>query len=289
MLVFGRNPLRLTALVAGSASLLFALGLYLQVPLARQLWLWPAAPPLGLAFAGSWLAGGAAAVLWAGYTGHLYALRPLQLTMLVAFAGAALHLYTRHTLPGNERYLPFTAIFATVAVLAAVAFMMTRDTRARKVIREATLHFSIRWAFLLFASILLPVGIAMVFQMPGIFPVAISPDMTAVYGWFFLGSFAYYFSGFLRPDLHQSRAQMLSFVVYDVLLLPPFLVYWHTVPSEYVPSLAVYAAVLVGSALYCGYFLFAHPRTRITGTDHAEHGTGERPGSDARDVRARSV
>jgi hypothetical protein len=80
---------------------------------------------------------------------------------------------------------------------------------------------AIRWTFLLFSAILPPVGLGMVLDNPRIFPATITPDMTKLYGWFFLGSFVYYLFGFLQPSWLNSTGHMLSFLVYDLLLIPP--------------------------------------------------------------------
>jgi hypothetical protein len=56
---------------------------------------------------------------------------------------------------------------------------------------------------------------------------------------------------------------MLSFLVYDALLIPPFAAYWPVVPAEFRLSLSLYLAVLVASAVFCAYFLLADRRTRL--------------------------
>ncbi len=56
-------------------------------------------------------------------------------------------------------------------------------------------------------AILLPVGTCLVLGVPHVFPIPLTPDMAAVYGWFFLGSFAYYLYGFWRRSSIRSMAQ----------------------------------------------------------------------------------
>lgn len=102
------------------------------------------------------------------------------------------------------------------------------------------------------------------FDAQYIFPVPLTPDMAAIYGWFFLGSFTYYFYGFMKPSQLNSTGHMLSFLIYDLLMLPPYGTYWATVPPEYQLSLTVYLAVLITSAIFCSYFLFVDARTRLS-------------------------
>jgi uncharacterized membrane protein YgdD (TMEM256/DUF423 family) len=252
--------LRSVLLATGIALFIMSVGLYLSLSGFTRLWVWPQAPTLALAFVGSWFAGGIAAVIWIGLSGNLAALRALMLTMLVGLGGAGFHLYSQHTLPGNERYLRFAILFAISAVLAIAVialvqrFQQTGDEPAPP---------AIRWAFLVFAGILLGVGVALVFDAQRVFPVPLSTDVAAVYGWFFLGSFVYYFYGFLKPSIMNATGQMISFLVYDLLLIPPFL--WHlpNVAEGYGLSLAVYLTVLVVSAAFCAYYLFIDPRTRL--------------------------
>jgi hypothetical protein len=252
--------IRSVLLITGVALFIVSVGLYLSLPVFTQLWVWPQAPTLALAFVGSWFAGGIAAVIWIGLTGNLAALRGLLLTMLVGLGGAGFHLYSQHTLPGNERYLRFAILFLLSALLAIAVVALVR--RFQPVVDEPAPP-AIRLAFLVFAGILLGVGVALVFDAQRVFPIPLSSDVAAVYGWFFLGSFVYYFYGFLKPSLMNATGQMISFLVYDLLLIPPFL--WHlpNVAEGYGISLVVYLTVLVVSAAFCAYYLFLDPRTRL--------------------------
>jgi hypothetical protein len=255
----------LTGLV-GAVFLVYSLGLYLRLPAARQLWIWPDSPALGLAFVGSWLAGLAAPLIWIGLTGHLPALRAGALAGVVVYGGSAALLWVRHSLPGKERFLPFAIVSILVAICAlAVLIWSTR----LPVSEDRKPPPAIRWAFLLFSAILLPVGLGMALGSPRIFPAELLPDMTRLYGWFFLGSFVYYLFGFLKPSWLNSTGHMLSFLVYDILLIPPFVQYWLAVPDEFRLNLIMYLAVLVTSMLFCIVFLFIHPRTRLFRKRHS--------------------
>lgn len=188
-------------LISGIAVLLYSLGLYFLLPSATQLWIWPAGAPLGLAFVAAWFAGGAMPLVWSGISGQVVALRALMLTILVTYTGTALHLFARHAFPSNERYLTFAALFALGSVLAGTVLVLISRC---SVAGDRAIPRIIRWTFLLFSAILLPVGMAMVLGVPHVFPLPLTADVAAVYGWFFLGSFIYYFYGFLKPSLLNS-------------------------------------------------------------------------------------
>ena len=247
-------------LLVGISLLLAALGIWFAWPGVLQFWIWPKTPPLGCVFVAAMLAGGAAPLVWIGLSGHLAAIRAPMLTGVVANAGIALHLFAKHARPGNERYLAFAALFAVGSLLAGIAFLWGRQLPAPG---DKGIPRFVRWAFLLFAAILLPVGAALILGLPYIFPIPLSPDMAAVYGWFFLGSFVYYLYGFWKPSQLNATGQLFSFLVYDLFTIPPYMTYRGTVPPVFQNSLNAYLAVLFGSAVFCAYYLLVDPRTRL--------------------------
>jgi hypothetical protein len=151
-------------------------------------------------------------------------------------------------------------VFAFGSLLAAAVFAAAKRVPATGDRDSAPL---IRTAFLLFAAILLSVGVALILNLPHVFPIPLTPDMAAVYGWFFLGSFAYYLYGFWTPSRLNTTGQLLSFLVYDLLMLPPYLHYWKVVEPRFTPGLLVYLGVLLGSAAFCLYALLVDPRSRL--------------------------
>jgi hypothetical protein len=246
--------------IVGVLILGYSLGLFFGLPATRQLWVWPDSPALALAFVGSWLAGVTAPLIWIGLSGQMTAVRGGALAGVVAFGGSAVLLWARHNLPGKERFLPFAVVFLLIA-LSALAMLIWSFRISTPEDRKPPR--AIRWTFLLFAAILFPVGLGMVLNTSGIFPVALAPDTTRLYGWFFLGSFVYYFFGFLKPSWLNVTGHMLSFLVYDLLLIPPFMLYWPVAPAEFRMNLAIYLGVLITSMLFCIYFLFLHSGPRL--------------------------
>jgi MFS family permease len=254
------RPARAVAGITGAAITVYALGLFFGLPAFRRWWIWPAAPALGLAFVGSWLAGLAAPLLWIGLTGRLRAIQGGALGGVVAFGGSGALLWAGHSLPGKERFLAFAVLFMVGALAALAAFIWS--TRVGRPPDRVSPR-AVRWTFLLFSAILFPVGLGMAWNAQRIFPMPLAADTTRLYGWFFLGSCIYYFFGFLKPSMLNSTGHLLSFLVYDALLIPPFARYWPAVPAEFRLSLFLYLAVLVTSAVFCIYFLFVDPRTRL--------------------------
>ena len=244
----------------GTSLILVSLGMFFTLPGVTKFWIWPETPLLGFVFVAAMLAGGASPLVWIGISGHLSAIRAAMLTGIVANTGIAMHLFAKHTLPGRGRYLLFSALFAFGSVLTTAVFGLSKRYPATG---DGSIPPIIRWAFLLFSAILLPVGVALILDFPHIFPIPLTTDMAAVYGWFFLGSFVYYFYGFWKPSQLNSTGHLLSFLSYDLLMIPPYMTYWAAVAPEFRTSLFVYLAILITSAIFCGYYLLVDPRTRL--------------------------
>ena len=81
-------------------------------------------------------------------------------------------------------------------------------------------------------------------------------------GWLFLGSAVYFAWGFFRPSWHNARGQLLAFLAYDLVLIPPYTFLFSTVQPEHVTSLRIYMAVRIYSSLLAVYYLFIDKRTR---------------------------
>jgi hypothetical protein len=240
---------------------IFALGLYFHYQSAQEQWIWPKkTSALGFSFVGAWFAGGVAPLIYSGLFRQLSPLRGLALAGLVSTGGSAYFLYSKQDIIGNDRYLPFSILFALAFLGIIYVFIKSNRGYLRD---DNSVSPVIRWAFLLFSILLFFFGLGLVLNKPHIFPLALAPDMQDIYGWFFLGSCAYFFYGFLKPSRYNVTGPMLSFLVYDLLLIPPYLQYTADVPPELQTSLTIYLSVLFVSALFSFYYLFFDYRTRM--------------------------
>ncbi len=84
-----------------------------------------------------------------------------------------------------------------------------------------------------------------------------------MFGLYFLASGAFFFDGWLRPSLANTRPQLLGFLVYDVTLIPPYLRHWSSASGGFRVSLALFLAVLISSALLAVWF-FVTRGVRLT-------------------------
>jgi uncharacterized membrane protein len=256
------GPARL--IVSGTAMLLIVagLGVYLRLPGFHYLWVWPDPDPIAIAFVGTWLVSGSAGMLWVGLSGNLTALRPLMLTLIVAFAGASAHLlwYANASLTGTERYRAFSLVLASAIAAAVAALLWSRRQEPRA---DGPVPGFVPPVFVLFAAILLFAGGSMALGFIRVFPVPLRADVAAVCGWFFIGSAAYFVYGVARPSRLNGVGQLVSFAVYDLLLIPPFLLLLPNVDPAHRTSLIVYLGVLIVSMLFSVYCLVFDRRMRL--------------------------
>jgi hypothetical protein len=120
----------------------------------------------------------------------------------------------------------------------------------------------VRVSFGFFIASLIFSGSALIFRLP-IFPWALNPDSSVIFGCIFIGDAFYFLYSLLYPRWHNALGQLLSFLAYDLVLIIPFLLLFKTVKPEYMLNLIVYVAVLVYSGAIAVYYLFINSKTRL--------------------------
>ena len=70
----------------------------------------------------------------------------------------------------------------------------------------------------------------------------------------------YFAYGLWRPVWGNAKGQLVGFLAYDLVLIVPFVRLWFSSPSL---SLAVYIAVIAGSAVVSIWYLALSPRYRL--------------------------
>jgi hypothetical protein len=123
----------------------------------------------------------------------------------------------------------------------------------------------VRWSFVVFIIALLIVSVQMILQVPNVIPWVITPELSVVIGWMFLGAAAYFVYSLLRPSWNNSAGQLAGFLAYDVVLIVPFLQRLPTVVPQFHAGLIVYTAVVIYSGLLGFYYLFLNKPTRAWG------------------------
>ncbi len=89
-----------------------------------------------------------------------------------------------------------------------------------------------------------------------------TPELSIIVGCIFLGAAVYFIYALLRPSWANAAGQLSGFLVYDLVLIIPFLrTSEPTVAPEFRTGLIVYTFVVVYSGLLAIYYLFINKHT----------------------------
>lgn len=247
-------------LIISILQLFFALAFFLQLPFAVNLWPFPGTTPLTFIFISSIFAAAGAATLWAVITKNYGALVGIgfdYLTILapvsvLSFQLGAANAEARMTLYGVACVIG--VLFGLWLILWSVRFPMDR-TRPMPIV--------VRASFVFFIIALLIVSTRLIFKVPNTIPWQITPDLSVVIGWMFMGAAAYFAYGLLRPSWVNAAGQLMGFFAYDVVLIVPFLTRLPAVADQFRLGLFVYTAVVSLSGLLAIFYLFIYKPTRL--------------------------
>jgi predicted membrane channel-forming protein YqfA (hemolysin III family) len=247
--------LRVLAVATGLAVLGLGVGYALNEPWATATWPWPDGG-LSHLFVGSILTAFAVAFVWIGAVGEWGALSAGAITVLVMCAGFAAYLFT---LEGTRSDVLASAVwFAALAGISGLAFFWARR---RPIHDTRTIPPFLRVSFGVFVVVLVVFGSALILRAP-VFPWPLNPDSSVMFGCIFLADACYFLFSLLDPRWNNARGQLLSFLAYDLVLIPPLLALFATVRPGHLLSLVLYLTVLFYSAGLAVYYLFVDGKTR---------------------------
>lgn len=246
------NVLRTILLAAGAAYATLTIGFIQGMPWALALWPWPDTP-LSYRFVGAITAALAVGALYAGFTGALRAVAG-SLAGLVLIYGAAAALFLRLAQgPAALPTLPHAAVAALTAAAALILLVAVRrqpaaapDTALPRLVVVSCVGFAVGLA---------GAGTALVAAAPWVFPWPLSPQSSILFGIIFLGLATIYAEAAWSGARGAGIVTMAGFLLYDLVLLPPFLTRFTTVAPERLLSLTLYTAVLIYSAAVAIWFL----------------------------------
>jgi hypothetical protein len=250
--------------VSGLVVLLFAFGFIIQHPFATSIWPWEDGRYSYL-FVGSILAAVSAAMLWISWTGEFGALPAGALNIFVIALTTSIYFFKLAS-NGRTDLTPFGVFSALFAIASLIAFFWS----ARIPLKETRpMPKPVKVSFWIFIASLFAAGGSLILQAP-IFPWKLNPDSSIIFGCIFLGDAFYFLYGMFRPNWHNALGQLLSFLVYDLVLIVPFAGLLNTVEPDRLVSLIIYTAVLIYSSVLAIYYLFINPQTRF-GTKIISH------------------
>ncbi len=250
-----------SALLAAAGIVVLAMAIvYLVAPgVAQSLWPWPLSR-LSRIFVASIFAASAVPVIWAGLSGELAAVAAGAIDLAVMYAAIAVYVLVHGA---AEPSALVTWFGGTSALLALVMFALFIWSSRIPFKQDGPTPRPVYWSFGIFACILFAVAAALVFGRAYTFPWPLSRDTAATFGFIYLGAAIYFLHGMIRPVWGNAKGQLLGFLVYDAVLIPPFAMHFQTVQPAMLTSLTVYMSVLVVSAVIAIYYLFVHPATRF--------------------------
>lgn len=252
------QTLQRLSLLSSFLLVALAVGFVLQAPWAIALWPWPEGR-LSYIFIGSIITAIAAALLWIGAAREWGAIAAGALNVLVTAGGMAVFLVP-WAAQGAQPGLWWPA--SATALVAAAALGLLVWSRRYSIRDSRRTPLWVRLSFGLFVAALVTSGSALIWKAPNIMPWPVTPNSSVLFGWIFVGDACYFLYGLIYPRWHNARAQLWSFLAYDLVLLPPLLAQLGTVRPERVLSLYVYLLVLIYSAAIAIYYLVLNKTTR---------------------------
>lgn len=237
----------------------FALAFFLQLPQAVNLWPFPGTTPLTFIFVSSIFAAAAAATLWAVASANEGALAGIGLDYLMILAPVAFLSFRIGAGSDNPQMTTYGIICVFGAVFGLALFVWSVRI---PIDNSLSMPDPVRWSFIVFIIALLIVGVRLVLQAPNAIPWMVTPELSVVMGWMFLGAAVYFAYALLRPSWLNAAGQLIGFLAYDIVLIVPFLTLLPTTAAEFRPGLTIYTAVVALSALLAIYYLFINKPTR---------------------------
>ncbi len=243
-----------------AAQAVFTAAYLLQMPFAVQLWPFPDTTPLTFIFASSFFLAAVASTLWCLVSREDGALAGIGLDYATIFAPLAIFSIQVGSTTGSNGLIAFGVTAAIGAVFGLGLLRWSIRIPIRDVRPQPRL---VRWSFIFFIIALILVGGALILKRPNILPWTLTPELSVVCGWIFIGAATYFAYSVARPSWGNTVGQLAGFLAYDIILIVPFLQRLPTIAPEFRIGLIFYTIVVSYSGLLAIYYLFINPGTRL--------------------------
>jgi hypothetical protein len=250
--------LRGVGLAGGIVFSILAVGLYMRMPWATGLWPFAMVETrLGFIFLSSISAAIAAPVLWIAISGETRAAVGGAINLCVNSIGWIAYAILLGIARDRADLLLWAAAVAVIGVGTTAVLVFSLRTPWHD---NRPMPRPVRWSFVLFTAVLIPVGVALINAVPTLFPWPLARESSIMYGWIFLGAAAYFIYGLVQPRWANAAGQLWGFLVYDAVLIVPFVRHFATVQPAHRLSLIIYVTVLCFSAVIAVVYLTAMRR-----------------------------
>jgi len=241
----------------GVGQIFFAVAFFFQWSFATDLWPFPGTTPLTFIFVASIFAAAALPTLWVAINQRFDLLAGIGLDYLTILTPMTVILFRRSA--SGEAGMALYAIVCLLGALFGLALFLWNVRIPMK--KTFPMPGFVKGAFVFFIIALLIVSTRLLLQIPTI-PWALTPDLSLLVGWMFIGAAFYFVYGLLRPDWMNAAGQLLGFLAYDIVLIVPFIKRLSNTPAEQLTGMIVYTLVVFLSGLLAVYYLFLNPKTR---------------------------
>lgn len=237
-------------LVVGALMLVLAIGFSFNMAWVSPFWPWPDGR-LSFLFVGSVLGALGAGSLYVGATREFRAAIGGGITFAIAGAAFCLYLgwFGPATVPGIH-----PLAFGAMALIGLLVLVTSLNAPAGETRRPPIAVILSCWVF---AAALLIAAVMLVLRYPHVFPWPLSPDTSSLYGWMFFALSANHAYVAWRGTRSDAIVSLIAFLVYDLILIGPFVAHFGAVKPEHLPSLVIYVAVLVYSGVLSVVYLLS--------------------------------
>ncbi len=240
-------------LLAAQSLLLLVVGcgFLFDADWARRLWPWPDGR-LSYLFIASMMLAQAGSIAWVALTLELQAVRGGLIGFTASAIGIAAFAVAAQGTPPNPSLWLWAGAGVVVAAGSLGLFLIRSNFPVRD---DRPTPQVVRLSFLVFATAL---AIATVLLLAGatvVFPWPLKPESSVIFGFLFLASAVYFFHGWLRPGVSNATGQLIGFLIYDLVLIPPFVQHWPKTAGPFRVSMGIYLVVLFWSAALALWFL----------------------------------
>lgn len=246
--------------VVCAVEFIMAIAFFVQAPFVIDIWPFSGTTPLTFIFVASIFAAAAAATLWAVASGNLGALAGIGLDYFVILGPLAIFGFQLAASSGSAAFNVSGIVWLVDALLGLGLLLWSVRIPMNNTPPVPRL---VRWSFVFFVIALVIVGGRLLLKEPNVIPWTITPELSVVIGWIFVGAAAYFVYGLLRPSWTNAAGQLAGFLAYDLVLIIPFITRLPTVAPEFRVGLILYTVVVTYSGLLATYYLFIHKPTRL--------------------------
>ncbi len=241
---------------------LLAIAFAVQVQPALDLWPFPGRTPLTNIFIGSIFAAAAASTAWCLAIGSARAVAGIALDYVTIFVPFAVFSFAQ-VAGGDAGSSAHVAAFGFVSAIGVVVGLwLLRWALAHQWQDPRPTPRLVRASFVVFIVALIIVSALLVARVPDVLPWAITPELSTLIGFMFLGAAAYFAYGVVDPRWENAGGQLAGFLAYDIVLIVPFVVRLPTIDQHLLPNLVVYTGVVVYSGVLAAWYLGFDPSTR---------------------------